>query len=365
MKHISIAFFSLTVASVAWSQSEWAVGGYLDGYYQVDFGRPAAGNTVNGRGLDIAHQRFTLAVGEFDALYAPTAKRPFGVNIQLFAGKNADLISLTEPGGKNKYKWIRQAYVTYAEPKSGWTVDLGKFDTWIGYEGIDNRFQDQYGRSFNWTYSEPSYAAGLRASGKLSPEVGLALFLVNGWNEVEDANGSPSAGAQLTVTLDPKTSVILQNYFGTEGSDDANEAGSFGGIGFPNAGTAQVHLIDAIVTHQLTPSTKLAFNVDYGTSRGGANTGKWNGEVLYLKHQLNHAQALSLRLERVEDLDGLRVGMPMLLHSITLGYDWAVHKNGTLRFELRRDFANKPFFNDRNGVSSNRVTLTVAAVAKF
>ncbi len=360
----TISFLVLASMSCAQSHSDWTLGGYLDAYFQYDFGRPASGDTVNGRGFDIAHNRLRLAVVEIDALLAPTAKRPFGVNVQLIAGKNADLINLAEPGAKNKYKWIRQAYVSYAGPKSGWVFDLGKFDTWIGYEGVDTRTSDQYSRSFNWTYSEPTYETGLRATGKLSQTLSLGLYLVQGWNEVE-SNGSPSLGAQLTVVVSPKTTVVVQNHFGNEGSNKPNDVGTFGGIGFPRAGVSRVHLFDAIITHQLSDKTKLAFNMDYGNASGGANAGKWNGEVLYLRHLVSDKQAASLRFERFEDVDGVRVGAPMILHSATLGYEWAVHRNGTLRLELRRDFANQSFFVDRNGTSNNRTTIIAAAIVKL
>ncbi len=346
-------------------ESGWTFAGYIDVYYQFDFGRPARGNNVNGRGFDIAHDRIRMASAEIGFSRAPNATSPWGFNLQLYGGKNSELIHLAEPGGSDKYHFIRQAYVTYAEPKSGWTFDLGKYDTWIGYEGIDTRSSDQYGRGFNWTYSEPTYETGFRATGKLSPSATLALFLVRGWNEVEDGNNSASMGAQLTYTVNPKMTVVLQNHFGNEGSDSPNDVGSFGGIGFPMAGTSRVHLFDAIVTYQWTDKTKLAFNFDYGTASGGPNTGKWNGEVLYARHQINDKQAASLRLERVEDSDGLRAGVPVMLHSVTLGYDWLVCKNSTLRFELRRDFANQAFFADKNGAANNRTTFTAAAIVKF
>lgn len=350
--------------SSAQTKSEWTFAGYVDGYFLYDFNRPVTGNNVNGRGFDISHNRARIAIAEVDALLAPTEKRPWGVNVQLYLGKNTDLIHFAEPGGKDKYKLFRQAYVTYAGKDV--TVDFGKFDTWIGYEGIDNRSSDEYSRSFNWTYSEPTYETGFRMTGKLNDKLSGALYLVRGWNEVEDGNGSPSIGAALTYAADPKTTITLQNHYGDEGSDKKNDVGSYGGIGFPNPGTSKVHVLDLIVAYQLDPQTKLAFNMDSGTSSSGPNKGNWNGEVIYVRHQINANQAAGFRLERVEDRDGMRAGIPVLLHSITANYDWTVNKNATLRFEARRDFANKAFLNRENGgLSRTRTTFTLAAVLKF
>ncbi len=355
------------LSASAQSTPDWQVTGYSDLYYQFDFGRPDASDTVNGRGFDIANRQVRIAVAQVDFLRAPSTKSPFGLNVQLFAGKNADLISLTEPGGKDKYKFVRQACVSYAPPgdRNGVEVDLGKFDTWIGYEGVDIRYQDEYSRSFNWTYSEPVYETGLRVTGRLSPQVTGGLFLVRGWNEVEDGNSALSVGAALSCALGPKTTVTLQNHYGDEGSEHANDAGTYGGIAFANPGTAKVHLLDLIITHQIDAKTKVAANVDSATSDGGANSGTWNGEALYVRTQVAPRHAVALRLERVEDKDGLRTGVPIQLYSLTASHEWTLDKHATLRFELRRDLASQPFFNDRDGTSSSRTTLALGAVFRF
>lgn len=359
----------LFVAPLCLAQSppEWTFGGYLDVYYQYDMGRPASGDNVNGRGFDIAHNRFRIAVAELDIAKTPTSKSPLGLTLQLYGGKNAELIHLAEPGGKDKYRYIRQAYLSYAPPnsKNGLQVDLGKFDTWIGYEGVDNRYQDQYGRSFNWTYSEPTYETGLRVLGKLNDKLTGAFFLVRGWNEVEDGNGSPSFGVALTYGVSPKTTVTLQNHYGDEGSDRINGAGSYGGVGFPNAGTAKVHLVDLIVSYQLSDKTKVALNIDHAHAVGGANDGSWNGEVVYVKHQVSADKTAAFRFERMEDQNGLRAGLPIQFYSATGNYDWALHKNVVLRLELRRDFASQAFFNSDSGLTRNRTTISFAAIVKF
>lgn len=364
---ILLATCVLSTATLCFGQSssDWTVGGYVDGYYQHDFGRPFSGDSVNGRGLDISHNRLRLAVAQLDFARAPKKASPWGLTLQLYAGKNPDLIHLAEPGGKDKYKLVRQAFVSYAAPDGSFTADLGKFDTWIGYEGIDNRYQDQYSRSFNWTYSETTYETGLRVNSKLTDKLNWGFYLVRGWNEVEDGNGRPSAGVTLGYAADPKTTLTLQNHFGDEGSKTANDVGTYGGIGFPNPGTSAVHLVDFIVSHQLTPTIKVAFNFDHATASGGSNDGSWNGEVLYFKHQMSPTQTAALRLDRFEDRDGLRTGMPMQLHSVTGTYDRAINGHVSLRAEIRRDLASQPFFNSNTGPTKERTTLTLAAVIKF
>lgn len=340
--------------------------GYFDGYYQFDFGKPPVGDSVNGRGLDVAHQRPNVAFLELDLNKATSAKSPFGFTLMLYAGRGPEIIHLTEPGGRNTYRYIRQAYVTYAgQGKNAVTVDFGKFDTWIGNEGPDNRNQEQYSRSFNWTYSEPTYETGLRVAAKLSDKLTGTLYLVQGWNEVEDGNGGKSIGATLSYAPDSTTSLTLQNHYGIEGSNSANDAGSFGGIGFANPGTARVSLVDFIASKQISPKTKVVLNVDYASSSGATNGGNWNGEVLYIRHQLDTNRALGLRLDRMVDSNGLRSGAPNTFESITGNLDWTVSKSATLRFELRHDISQNGFFNSDSGLKKERNTATVGAIVKF
>jgi hypothetical protein len=341
------------------------VNGYLDVYYAHDLARSDHGPTLNGRGLDVRNDELSLSFAELDLAKA-VVPGGLGFTVMFYGGRSPDLIHLAEPGGKNKYKWIRQAYVTYqTTSRNPVTIDLGKYDTWIGYEGIDDRFQDQYSRWFNWTYSETTYETGLRATTKLSDKLNGAFYLVQGWNEVEDSNKGKSCGIGLSYSPNSVTTYTLQNHSGTEGSTHANDFSSFGGIGFANPGTSHVDLVDFIVSRQVTPKTKFAFNVDYANSSDAPNKGQWNGEVLYARQQISPVQAASLRFDRFEDKDGLRSGAPVKLYSITGGYDHTFSANFTLRAEVRRDMSDNSFFATHSCSSKNRTTLTLAGIAKF
>ncbi len=357
------------VASCAWAQDDarpLQINGFFDAYYAHNFTRSGRGLTLNGRSFDVRNEQLDLAFAELDFVKA-TKPNGFGFTANLYGGKGADILSLTEPGGRNKYKWIRQAYVTYqtadAQPL---TIDFGKFDTWIGYETIDNRYQDQYSRSFNTTFSEPAYETGLRLNKPLSPKLSGAFYLVQGWSETEDGNDAKSWGISLFYSPDSTTTITLQNHSGEEGSDDANDIGTFGGFGFATPGTSHVDLFNLVASKQLTAKTKVALTVDCGRASNGPNKGNWNGEVLYVRHQMSDNQAASLRFDRFEDKDGLRTGVPVKLYSLTGGYDRTLNPNFTLRFELRHDIVSDNLFLGRNGnLDKNRTTFTVGAIGKF
>jgi hypothetical protein len=148
-----------------------SVTGYVDMYYSYDFGKPMSGANVlggSGRQFDVANNQFGFAALALNINKKITADNPFGFTIGVLLGKNADILNAFEPAGPNSsFKNLSQAYVSYAVPKSPVTVDLGKFLTWIGYEGLASADNDNYSRSFLYYYAQPVYHTGVRASGTL------------------------------------------------------------------------------------------------------------------------------------------------------------------------------------------------------
>jgi len=359
----------ILASSLSWAQANpnaVQVNGYIDAYYSHNFTNSGRGITLNGRSFDIRNDELDLALAEID-FTKPAKADDLGFTAWFYGGKGPDLIHLAEPGGKNKYKWIRQAYVTYVTPqKNALTIDFGKYDTWVGYEAIDTRYQDQYSRSFDATYSGPTYATGLRLTQAFNSKLTGSFYLFQGWNEVEDANHGKSWAIGLVYTPDSTTTYWLENHSGEEGSNHANDAGLFGGIGFVHPGTSHVDLFNLSVSKQITPKSKIGLNADYTRSSTAPNNGTWNGEDLYYRTQFSANRAASLRLDRFEDRTGVRVGVPVKLYSVTTGYDRTFTPNFTLRFELRHDLSDRQFFLGRNGnLDKSRTTFTVGAIAKF
>lgn len=340
---------------------DYTLNGYFDLYYQFDFGRPGSGRNVNGRYFDQNHNAYRVAGAELDIFRAPTQAKPLGFYVNLLAGDNTDILHATEPGGRDTYKNFGQAYISYLTGKA--TVDFGKFYTPIGYEGTDSRTQDNYSRSFNYTFVQPNYHTGIRASLPLTDKLTVTAYAVQGWNEVQDSNNSKSFIGSFAYSPTAKLSLTLQGYTGKEGSDGLTKAGAFGGIAFPSGGEFQLDMVDFIAVYNLQPDLKLVFNGDYASVKGQGN---FNGQAVYLRKTFNSRNSGAIRLDRVEDTDGLRNGgTPIQLHSITATYDYNLNSNALLRFELRQDYANRDAFNADNGPKRSRTTFTFAEIVKF
>jgi len=340
------------------------VSGYLDFYYQMDFGRPPHVQTVNGRWYDINHDSFQLAAAEVDATKPVTATNRFGFTVAILEGSDSSILAATEPGGVKTYKDFSQAFVTYLVPiKPVTTVDFGKWYAFVGYEGLDSRTQDNYSRSFTFTSLEPDYMTGFRITSAVTPMLTLNGYLYQGYNEVKNSNSTTMTGAGVVYAFTDKLTATLQGYNGKESDDKLNDAGSYGGIGFPTPGASWVTQGNLITVYQPNSKDKLAFDGTYASAVG---KGVWNGEAVYYRRQIDSRQAACVRVERAEDDDGLRFfSGGMILHSITGTYDYSVSKNLLLRLELRRDFASHPFFDASGGPSSQRTTLTFAQIVKF
>jgi len=341
----------------------WTFGGHLDFYYLYDFGKPDMVNGTNMRQFDVKNNQFGFAALELDVTRKATDKNPFGITANLLFGKNADIINFNEPGGPQSAKEIQQLFVTYALPKYNSTVDFGKFSSWIGYESVDSSANDNYSRSFLYTLGQPIYHAGLRLNTTCTKTVSANLYLVNGWNELEDSNGGKSYGATVAFTPSEATSVTANYYGGQEGSANGS------GIGFTSAGARGVNTGDLIVTHQLNKNIKLALNADYTDAKGfdGTAGGHWSGIAAYVKVGLTDKLSGALRAETFNDTDGLRgTGNSARYNSLTGNLDYALTKDSLFRLELRYDKSNiKAFNSDNGGTSDNRTTLSFSHVLKF
>ncbi len=341
----------------------WSYNGHLDFYYSYDFGKPPTLMGTNLRQFDVKNNQFGLAVLQVDVSRKATAKNPFGITASFVVGKNADIIAFNEPGGPNSTKEIQQLYVTYAVPKSSATIDFGKFLSTMGYEGVDSSTNDNYSRSFLYTLGQMIYHTGFRGTTPIGKNLTGSLYLVNGWNEVEDSNGGLSYGASLGYNPTDKTAITANYYGGQEGS------GGVSGIGFTSPGARGINFGDLVITHQLTPKIKLALNADYTDAKGfdGSAGGHWSGIAGYVTVNLASNLNGAVRYETFSDTDGLRgTGASARYNSFTTNLDYSLTKDALFRLELRVDKSNLNVFNsDKAGGSDNRTTLSLSHVLKF
>jgi Putative beta-barrel porin-2, OmpL-like. bbp2 len=116
----------------------------------------------------------------------------------------------------NAYRYISEAYGGYHIDKMhGINVDAGIFMSYIGlwsYYNFDN-----------WTY-QPSYVSsntpwffnGLRVQIFPSEKLKIEPWIINGWQSYGKFNKAPGIGGQVLYRPNARTSIVLNNYWGTD-----------------------------------------------------------------------------------------------------------------------------------------------------
>ena len=94
-------------------------------------------------------------------------------------------------------------------------LDAGILSSPYTNENAISAQQLMYTRSLAPEYS-PYYLSGVKLSAPLSPKVSLSLYLVNGWQEIQDRNDGKSIGTQLEYRPNPDHTFTWNTYFGDE-----------------------------------------------------------------------------------------------------------------------------------------------------
>jgi hypothetical protein len=352
---------ALAQLSVASDENPITITGWLDMYYQQDFNRPSQANGLFGRAFDARSNSFALANLQTNIRMLPSEKKPYGFALDFSFGNNSEVNSSFSAPSEKTYKNIQQAYGTYLN-KDGSTFDFGKFNSWIGYESIYSPDNPNYSIGTLFNYAQPNWHTGLRYTKPLNTKQTLGLYVVNGWNSVDDIDNGKTVGLSLANTLSDKLSATV-NYIG------GNE-GVFPGTG-PAVGLSplesNLQLLDVVSTYKLNPKHTLAFNGNYGSAKAndaGAPEGTFHGFSFYSNQNLSDTRDFSVRYSIFHDGNGAR-GFAGSIGSLTATYSIKTNAVSTLRFELRNDFANASVFADRGGSSDRRTTLTIAHVIKF
>jgi len=248
---------------------------------------------------------------------------------------------------------LLQAYVSYVAPVGrGVRFDLGKHCALIGYESVEgiDGWNDTISHSFLF-YAEPTTHTGLRASTQLSDAVSGTLYLVTGWDVVEDSNDSSSLGFQLAVAEPDSPFSLTVNYLGgPEKTDNDSDLR---------------HTVDLIGRVALSPKVALGVELLGASEEGSAADGgsaTWTGAAVYLRTDPTPRFALTLRAEMLDDQDGNRTGTTQRLWEATLAAQLKVADGLFVRGEVRFDHSDTEVFAGEDGFGSSQPTLAVNVV---
>ncbi|GAB2548224.1 porin [Rufibacter soli] len=330
------------------------ISGYADVFYQYNLNKPQS-DLNQGRIFDQYHNNISLGLLQTLLTYS---KDKATIVADLTFGPNAELGNF---GNTGTGKIIKQAYLAY-DVTDKLKLTAGQYGTHIGYELIDAPLNYNYSLSYLFG-NGPFYHTGVKLDYTVSPQVGLMLGVVNGWDGLRDFNDKKSVAAQVHLT--PFEGLGL--YLNWIGGDEYNTLSNFGGTK-----GSYTSLFDLTSSLQVTQAFKVGVNAAYGSFYTGTVTeneedawssdATWGGGALYASYELSDKFGLGFRGEYFADPEGVRYFGPLEVASYTVtGNIKLAGSNLLVKPEVRFDKAKDAFFEDASGNFSKKTQTTVGA----
>jgi hypothetical protein len=199
-------------------QGKVTIEGYVDAYYVYDFNKPASGNRPYFVSM-ARHNEFTINLAYISVKYSSSRLRGhfipgFGTYMDAnYANESGSLKNIVEAS----------AGVKLVRNKNIW-LDVGVFGSPYTNESAISKDHLAYTRSFAPEYV-PYYLSGVKLSIPLSAKFNAYFYLLNGWQQIQDANNNKSIGTQLEYRPTDYFLINWNTYLGNERSEQRTEFG--------------------------------------------------------------------------------------------------------------------------------------------
>lgn len=316
---------------------DFNISGSFDAYSMYSLNRPL-NQAVPIRAFDTQHSQFSLNYAE---LVVEKKAEPLGFRADIGFGDASKVVHATEPaivnGGSSLYQYLQQAFIM-AKVNDKVQLDFGKFVTPFGAEVIETKDNWNYSRGLLFTWAVPFYHFGARVNITANDKMSYGLYMVNGWNNVQDNNSAKSFILSGTFKPYEKLTVVANAMIGREQPNAVpiGNVSPFGGgqLQFTTGPTPMRRLLDITTTLTLNENVSLMANYDYGTE----SRMDWKGVAAYAKLKLHDRLTIIPRYEWFRDLDGFVTGNSQTLQEHTLTFMFPVNDDSNVYFEYRRDW---------------------------
>lgn len=366
------------------------VSAFIDSYFSLNTNLPKPQGGTNLLHANDPNNGFSVAQVGLNAVYEAD---PVGGTIYLRFGPQAISYAGGDLTGYG-LEYLRQGFVTW-KPMETLAIDLGKWDTFIGAEGLDSQDNFNYTRGLVHWLAQPTFHTGLRATYSPIDQLAVTAFAANGWNHTIDNNIGKTFGVQLKATPVDAFFANLGYVVGPEQDDTftiTNADGSTETRSLGSANKRMKHVIDLVVGYNPSDALNLLLNADVGLEQvplddGTENTQtvKWFGVALAGKYAVNDYFGAAARFEFYKDPNGYTTGFTDLdtgeaadvtLVSGTLTLQATPSPHLIIKLDGRVDYANGDYFQQAAGFAptgasaadDNRTklqpTITLGVVAK-
>ena len=346
-----------SAASPTPSSSGVQLHGFVDVYASWNPNRPSDRNNFEpGTGTTgVKANEFAVNLAALDVSLDP---RPVGFHVVAVAGTGTDVVHASE-AHPNNVRYVYQASASYlVNVGRGILLEAGIQPSHIGYEGFFSKDNWNYTRGWMGEFS-PYYQTGLKVATSFDDHWSGQLWLLNGWQLVEDNNSGKSFGTQLEYAREP-LGITMNTFFGPELPDDDSHWRSF---------------VDFVGTLKISENVSAAASIDLGRqTRPQVAAASWQGASVWLRYLLRDSSsssspssALALRVEYFHDPDATVSPVSQSVFGSTLTFELRPHPQLIVKLDVRYDRSTADAFGGPDGPLTKRdeFLLVLGAVATF
>jgi hypothetical protein len=321
----------------------WLYGAFVDLGYALDFNYPL-NHLFRNRGTTPRVNELDLNMAGIYVRKDVSTQSRWGVELTVHAGEDSKTFgfSATAPNvpGANWLRHFGRANASYLAPVgNGLTIQAGLFNSLIGYDSLYAKDNFTYSRPWGGDYT-PYLMFGVNASYPFTRKLTGALFVINGYWHLANANSVPSSGGQIAYKATDRVTLKEAVLYGPHQSNTSLEFWRF--------------FSDSIAEWKGDQVT-VAFEYQVGTEKvavPGNPRVFWTAAQLPVHWTLDRHWSVTLRPEFYWDRDGRLTGFEQTIKAVATTLEYRIpyrQAQAIMRLEHRYDDSRGPrggFFND-------------------
>ena len=326
------------------------IGGYIDTYYSYAYNLPHRTEAIPNFVSSSNQNEFAVNLAYLDLRFKTERLRArivpaFGSYMQSnYTNEPAGLRNLLEAS----------AGVKLFKKKEIW-LDAGILGSPYTNESAISKDHLTYTRSLS-AENVPYYLTGIRIGVPLSNKLNLNLFLVNGWQEIDDKNEGKSIGTQLEYRPNDKNLLNWDTYIG----DEEN----LFHLDYRRRYFTDLYWLYSAKKISISSCAYIGWQEMETANRNSYYNFWWQANFI-LNYQLTKRTSLSGRFEYFNDVNQVLVSSspltdPFQTYGTSLCINVKSFEHALFRLETRQLFSSESVFIDHNNVPINYMFWTSA-----
>jgi hypothetical protein len=225
------------------------------------------------------------------------------------------------------------------------TFQFGKFNVPMGWELLDPVDMYQFSHALVFNFGIPTNVTGALLAMTFNPMVDLQLYVVNGWDQLNDNNDAKTFGARLGLTPMRGVNVGLSLITGAEQDADNNDNRTVFDVDFT------LELIERLLV-----GGELNFGLEEDAKRpfGRDKDAQWVGGLLTVHYDFTDVIGGTVRFDFFHDDDGARLPNAnpnvdgQTAWAVTFAPTFALAKGVGMLMEVRYDKSDEDVFLDKD-----------------